>query len=287
LAVEHPTFLAVEHPAGTTMGFLVQLPAYRGPLDLLLYLIRRQEVGINALAVARVVDQYIEYIELLQELDLGDVADFLDLASTLIELKSQSVLPQIVDEDDSEAPLDDGSPDQLIERLLDYKSLRDASEILSEMSDRWQHRFTRLSDDTPARQLDPGSQPIADLQLWDLVSTFGRIIRESSGPPPTQVVYDDTPIHVYMQRIHQRLLKEESVVLLDLLRPKIHKSAVIGWFLAVLELSRHYGASAEQDENGDIIIRRGPSFREELTVAEIDDYTQGGPKPNNLPIRMR
>ncbi len=100
------------------MGFLVQLPAYRGPLDLLLYLIRRQEVGINALAVARVVDQYIEYIELLQALDLGDVADFLDLASTLIELKSQSVLPQIVDEDNSEAPIDDGSPDQLIERLI-------------------------------------------------------------------------------------------------------------------------------------------------------------------------
>lgn len=269
------------------MSFLVQLPAYRGPIDLLLYLVRRQEVGINSLAISRVVEQYIEYIELLQELDLGDVADFLDLASTLVEMKSQSVLPRIEAEEEETTPIDDGSPDQLIQRLLEYKQLRDASEILAEMSQRWQQRYSRLCDDLPARQLDPGSQPIADLQLWDLVNTFGRIMRESAGPPPTQVVYDDTPIHVYMQRIHERLLQEDHVMLLDLIRPRIHKSAVIGWFLAVLELSRHYGAVAEQDEYGDIIVRRGEQFRRELQVAEIDDYTQTGPRPHNLPIRMR
>ena len=268
------------------MTFLVQLPAYRGPIDLLLYLVRRQEVGIHSLAIARVVDQFIEYIELLQELDLGDAADFLDMASTLVELKSQSVLPRIEEADEESAPIDDDSPDVLIQRLLEYKRMRDASEILAEMSQRWQERYTRLCDDLPSRQLDPGSQPIADLQLWDLVNTFGRIVRESGGPPPTQVIYDDTPIHVYMQRIHEQLLQVESVSLFDLLRPGAHKSALIGWFLALLELARHYGAVTEQDENGDIRIRRGPEFRERLEVAQIEDYSEAG-RPTNLPIKLR
>jgi len=270
------------------MGFLVQLPAYRGPVDLLLYLVRRQEVGLHGLAIARVIEQYLEYIELLQELDLGDVADFLDMASTLVELKSQAVLPKIeADEDEVDVPIDDGSPDQLIDRLLEYKRLRDAGEVLEEMSQRWQQRFGRLCEDLPSRQLDPGSQPIADLQLWDLVSTFGRIIRESAGPPPTQVIYDDTPIHVYMQRIHARLETQPQVLLVDLLPPGAHKSALIGWFLAVLELSRHHGAIAHQDEYGDIVIQRGEHYSSTLQVAEVDNYSAAGIRASNMPTQMR
>lgn len=270
------------------MGFLVQLPAYRGPVDLLLYLVRRQEVGLQGLAIARVVEQYLEYIELLQELDLGDVADFLDMASTLVELKSQAVLPKVeTDEEEADVPIDDGSPDQLIDRLLEYKRIRDAGEVLEEMSQRWQQRFGRLCEDLPARQLDPGSQPIADLQLWDLVSTFGRIIRESAGPPPTEVIYDDTPIHVYMQRIHTRLETQPQVLLVDLLPPGAHKSTLIGWFLAVLELSRHHGAIAHQDEYGDIVIERGPNYSSTLQVAEVDNYSAAGIRASNMPTQMR
>lgn len=269
------------------MSFLVQLPAYRGPVDLLLYLVRRQEVGLHGLAVARVIDQYLDYIELLQELDLGDVADFLDMASTLVELKSQAVLPQIEPEDEEEVPIEDGSPQELINRLLEYKRLRDASEILEEMSQRWQQRYPRLCDDLPPRQLDPGSQPIADLQIWDLVSTFGRIIRESAGPPPTQVIYDDTPIHVYMQRIHSHLETAPQVLLVDLIEPGAHKSALIGWFLAVLELTRHHGAIADQDANGDIVIVRGEHYSNTLQVAEVDNYSTAGIRASNMPTQMR
>jgi segregation and condensation protein A len=269
------------------LGFLVQLPAYRGPIDLLLYLVRRQEVGINDLAINRVVEQFIEYVELLQDLDLGDVADFLEMASILVEIKSQSVLPKIEEPDEENVPIDDGSPDQLIERLLEYKQIRDASEILEEMSLRWQQRYGRLCDDLPSRQLDPGSQPIADLQLWDLVSTFGRIIRESAGPPPTEVIYDDTPIHVYMQRIHERLKQEPRVLLIDMIRPRVHKSALIGWFLAVLELTRHHGAVAEEDENGEIVVLRGQNYSSSLHVAEVDNYSAAGIRASNMPTQMR
>lgn len=269
------------------MSFVVELPAYRGPLDLLLFLVRRQELGINELALARVVDQYLASLELLAELDLSDVADFLELASTLVELKSQAVLPKLEPDDEDEVTIEDGSPAELIQRLLDYKQLRDASEVLDEMGQTWQLRFARQTDDLPARQLDPGSQPIADLQLWDLVSTFGRIMREAGGPPPTQLIYDDTPIHVYMRKIHRELDKQERVMLIDLIEPGAHKSALIGWFLAILELARHHGAVAEQDQHGDIYVVRGANYGEDLNVHEIDNYDTSAIRNSNMPTQMR
>lgn len=269
------------------MSFVVELPAYRGPLDLLLYLVRRQELGINDLSLSRVVDQYLDSIELLAELDLADMADFLELASTLVELKSQSVLPKLEVDDPEDAPIDDGSPAELIQRLLDYKQIRDAAEVLDEMGQTWQLRFARQSDDLPTRQLDPGSQPIADLQLWDLVSTFGRIMREAGGPPPTQVIYDDTPIHVYMKKIHDHLAHQERVALIDMIDAGAHKSALIGWFLAVLELARHHGAIAEQDEHGDIYIVRSANYSDDLKVHEVDNYDSAAIRASNMPTQMR
>ena len=252
------------------MAFRIELPAYRGPLDLLLYLVRRHEVELTEMPLAKIVDQYIEYIEILKELDLGDVGDFLSLASTLIEMKSQAVLPQLVEDDDEQAIEDPQS--ELVERLLQYKEIRDAASILDEMGARWQQRYQRLADDLPSRRVDLGDQPIVDLEIWDLVSAFGRIMREAGGPPQAEVIYDDTPIHVYMQKIHERLRNSEVVPLLDLLSGGIHKSSLIGWFLATLELTRHHGAAVEQDVNGDIVIVRTANYSAELKVNEIDNY---------------
>ena len=252
------------------MTFRIELPAYRGPLDLLLYLVRRHEVDLTQMPLAKIVDQYVQYIEILKELDLGDVGDFLALASTLIEMKSQAVLPQIVEDEDEEQIEDPQS--ELVERLLQYKEIRDAAAVLDEMSSRWQRRYQRMADDLPTRRVDPGDQPIVDLEIWDLVSAFGRIMREAGGPPPTEVICDDTPIHVYMQQIHNRLKDTEQIPLVDLVSGGVHKSSLIGWFLATLELTRHHGAAVEQDPNGDIVIVRTVNYREQLNVDEIDSY---------------
>ncbi|MEL6897680.1 MAG: ScpA family protein, partial [Planctomycetota bacterium] len=202
--------------------FRVDLPAYRGPMDLLLYLVRRHELDLNRLPLARLIQQYNDYLEVLQQLDLAGVGDFIDFASSLIELKSQSVLPQIVDDEEEEIVED--SQDGLVMRLLEYKKVRDAAAVMEEMRSRWQHRYARVADDLPTRRIDPGSQPIAELQLWDLVSAFGRIMRESAGPPPTEVTYDETPIHIYMQQIHHQLVAHPSVPLMDFVTPGVHKS---------------------------------------------------------------
>ena len=267
------------------MGFRVELPVYRGPLDLLLYLVRRQEVSLAEMSLAKVVDQYLQYLDVLQALDLGDVSDFIDLASNLVELKSQAVLPQLVEDDEDQVIEDPQS--ELVERLLQYKEIRDAASVLEEMGDRWQQRYERMSDDLPARRVDLGDQPIVDLEIWDLVSAFGRIMREAAGPPMTEVIYDDTPIHVYMHRIHERLRDDTKVPLLDLVHGGIHKSSLIGWFLATLELTRHHGASVEQDERGDIYVVRTVGYSEELSVDEVDNYGSSGLDETNLPGRLR
>lgn len=265
--------------------FRIDLPIYRGPIDLLLYLVRRQELSLTEMSLAKIVDQYIAHLDVLQELDLGEVGDFLELAATLVEMKSQAVLPKI--EDPAEEEIVEDTPDQLVERLLQYKEIRDAAAVLDEMSGRWQSRYERLADDLPNKRNDPADQPIVELEIWDLVSAFGRIMRESAGPPPTEVIYDDTPIHVYMQRIHAALADRERVPLVDLVTGGQHKSAYIGWFLAMLELTRHHGAAVRQDEGGDIEIVRTAEYSADLNVNEVDNYSSGELENSNMPIRMR
>ncbi|MEL6108328.1 MAG: segregation/condensation protein A, partial [Planctomycetota bacterium] len=222
----------------------------------------------------------------LRVFDLFVFGFLLDLASTLVELKSQAVLPKPVEEESEDEQIEDPQA-QLVERLLQYKEIRDAASILDEMSVRWQQHYSRMSDDLPTRRIDPGDQPIADLELWDLVSAFGRIMRESAGPPQTEVIYDDTPIHVYMQRIHQKLAGSGRLPLMDLLDSGVHKSAVIGWFLATLELSRHHGAAVEETEHGDIVIVKTDEYRDSLEVAEVDSYGNDVLTSTNLPKQPR
>ena len=269
------------------MTFRVELAVYNGPMDLLLYLARRLEVDLVEISLAEVIEQYNSYLEFLRELDLGDIGDFLELASTLVELKSQAVLPKTKEQEEQEEQQIDDPQSELVERLLQYKEIRDAASVLDEMAGRWQLRYERMSDDLPKRRIDPGDQPIADLEIWDLVSAFGRIMREAAGPPETEVIYDDTPIHIYMKKIHAQLAQRPRVALLDLVETGIHKSAVIGWFLATLELTRHHGAMVEEDEGGDIVIVKTEDYSENLSVNEVDNYGNNGIVATNLPHQPR
>ena len=101
--------------------------------------------------------------------------------------------------------------------------------------------FPRLADELPTRKSDMADEPIREVELWDLVSAFGRILRERDAARPSSIVYDETPIHVYMARIEARLRERGVVSFSDLFQPEQHKSVVVGLFFAVLELVRHHG----------------------------------------------
>ena len=255
------------------MDFRVDLNIFRGPLDLLLYLVRKHEVEIVDIPIATITDQYLQYISVLEQLDVNAVGDFLAMASTLIEIKSQQVLPR---SDEIEEEIDDPRQ-ELVRRLLEYKKYRDAASILEERSRVWQQHYPRLSTDLPGRIRDLAEEPIQEVELWDLVSAFGRIMRETEASRPSSIVYDDTPIHVYMARIQKRLLEKGRAIFRDLFEPGMHKSQLVSIFLAVLELVRHHHVYVEQNALfGEIWILPDRNCMQPLDFLDVDNYEGRG-----------
>lgn len=249
--------------------FRVDLNVFRGPMDLLLYLVRKHEVEITDIPIAAITDQYLQYLAVLEQLDIGAVSDFLGVASLLIEIKSQQVLPR---SDEVEGEVEDPRQ-ELVRRLLEYKQYRDAANILEERGRDWQQHYPRLSTDLSPRDRDPAGEPIQEVELWDLVSAFGRIMRETEAARPSNIVYDDTPIHVYMDRIHKRLLADGRLSLRELFDPSMHKSTLIGIFLAILELVRHDHVRVEQNALfGDIWILLNLECTTPLDLSNVDEY---------------
>ena len=239
----------------------------------------KHELSITEIPIAPITTQFLDYLMVLEQLDVNAVGDFLEMASTLIEIKSKLLLPQLEDEStESEEPWEDPR-EQLVQQLLEYKQYRDAASILEERGRNWSQCYPRLSNDLPPREINPASQPIQEVELWDLVSAMGRVIRTSEMARPTNIVYDDTPIQVYMQRIHERLRSDGQVAFTDMFESCMHKSAMIGVFLAVLELVRHHCVIAEQESaHGEIFLRPGVHFADDLELHDVDDY-QGTLKP--------
>ncbi len=256
------------------MNFRVDLEIFRGPLDLLLYLVRKHEIDVAEVPIAPITDQFLAHLEVLTDLNINDVGDFVEMASTLIEIKSRMVLPRAGEEVEEV----DEAREELVQRLLEYKKFKDAASMLEDRGRRWQQRYTRLADDLPPRKIDPAEQPIHDVELWDLVSAFGRVMRANATAHPPTIVYDDTPIQVYMQRIHERLVANRRASFGEMFQPGMHKSAMIGVFLAILELVRHHCVHAEQDDtHGEIWVTPGDAFDASLNLIEADNYEGGKP----------
>ena len=255
------------------MDFRVDLNVFRGPLDLLLYLVRKHEVEIVDIPIAPITDQYLSYLTVLEQLDVNAVGDFLGMAAWLIEIKSQEVLPR---SDEVQEELEDPRQ-ELVRRLLEYKQYRDAASMLDECGRAWQQHYPRLSSDLPRRERSLADEPVHEVELWDLVSAFGRIIRENVAAKPSNIVYDDTPIRVYMERIYARLLERGSLAFSDLFDAGLHKSALVGMFLAVLELVRHHRVRVEQNDLfGEIWVLPDPAGAGPLDVSDVDEYEHSG-----------
>jgi segregation and condensation protein A len=224
-----------------------------------LYLVRRQELDLAEISLADIADQYQKYLDSLVETNVNVVGDFLETASLLCEAKLRSVLPRTEDDES----VDDRDPrEDLVHRLLVYKEFKDAAGLLEEQARRWHDRFTRQASDMPAQSMDLADQPLREIELWDLVSSFGRILRDSRRPDTENILYDETPIQSFMERICGRLVAERRVAFSDLFTQGMHKSTMIGIFLAVLELVRHHNVGTEQEQAyGEIWLTPGSGFR--------------------------
>ncbi len=230
------------------MDYRVELDAFSGPLDLLLYLVRRQEVDILNLQIAEITARFLDFLEVLQVLDLDLIGDFVVMASSLIEIKSRMVLPGPDEPPELVEPEEDPRAD-LVRQLLEYKRFKDAARLLEEQAAQWQQRYPRLSDDRPRGGNDPSRDLIKEVELWDLVSALSRVLRKNTESAPATILYDDTPIAVYIEQMKARVLAEQRVAFSSFFNGTNSRSRIVGIFLALLELLRHYKFRAEQPQD--------------------------------------
>lgn len=240
--------------------YRVQLESFSGPMDLLLYLVRRNEVDIVRLPIARITAQFLDFLQVLQMLDLDLIGDFVVMASSLIEIKSRQVLPRAEEEVPEELPLSDDPCAELIQQLLEYKRYKDAATALEHQAAEWLERYPRLSDERPTVGKDPSADSIKEVELWDLVSALGRVIQKKVVEETSSIRYDETPIAVYVENIGAKVRESGRVAFSQFFEGTNLRSKIVGIFLAILELLRHHGFRAEQPvEYGEIYVVTPPA----------------------------
>ena len=260
--------------------YRVQLDTFSGPMDLLLYLVRRNEVDIVRLPIARITVQFLQFLDVLQLMDLDLIGDFVVMASSLIEIKSRQVLPRAEEEVAEELPLTDDPCSELIQQLANTNAIAMRQLALEHQASEWLERYPRLSDDRPTVGKDPSADSIKEVELWDLVSALGRVIQKKAVEQTSSIRYDDTPIAVYVDHIGVRVRAAGRVAFSDFFEGTNLRSKIVGIFLAILELLRHHGFRAEQSiEYGEIFVL--PPVIETGSVADAsDDQATSDPAGN-------
>ena len=235
--------------------YRVNLDIFAGPLDLLLYLVRKEEVDIYDIPLAKITNQYIGYIELLKSLDIDLAGDFLVMAATLMQIKSAMLLPKA----DPEQLQDDDLSDprrELIRQLLEYKKFKDAANLLNAAAEEQKERFHRPG--TIVEQLKPDAEPEIDIEqvsIWDLLEAFDLVCKATGTVKDMSRILDDTPIDLYQIEILHRLQTEGAMTFDRIFESKTNRVVMVGLFLALLELIREKLAWVEQASDSSIYIR--------------------------------
>ena len=272
---------------------------FQGPMDLLLHLVREQEVEIHEIQIARILEGYMAYLESLESLDIEYAADFLVMAATLMSIKSRSLLS--ADEIDLEKELD--PRDQLIQRLIEFRRFKHAADVLEEarrLRERQHERgaYPELGAEKVEREFDLG-----ELTAFDLLATFSRLMRETLADRPHRVVVEGRPLRYYVEQVVQRLKTQPDVKLRELIKSFLldPREALIGSFCALLELVRLEVIEVEQaTPRGDIAIRvrsekaadledvvRNTRFDEEVGVeAGAEELRPAAPAQPALPMDL-
>jgi len=230
-------------------AYRVNLDIFAGPLDLLLYLVRREELDIYDIPIAKITDQYICYIEMLKSLDIDLAGDFLVMAATLMQIKSAMLLPRAEPEQLGAEDLADPRV-ELIRQLLEYKKFKDAANLLEAAADQQKERFPR--PDSIIERLKPEAEPEIDLEqvsVWDLLEAFDAIMKATGTVIDISHIKDDTPIDLYQIEILHRLQTEGPMGFEQLFESRASRFVMIGLFLALLELIRERLVWAEQSKS--------------------------------------
>ncbi|HEX9801545.1 MAG TPA: segregation/condensation protein A [Thermoanaerobaculia bacterium] len=249
--------MSVAPPVGKLLpeSWRVQLPVFAGPLDLLLHLVKLNQVEITDIPVATICDQFHEYLGLMEELDLDIAAEYIYEAALLIQIKSRLLLPRPTREDGQPAAEDPRQ--ELVERLLEYRRLKEAAQTLAEVDRLRQGIWTRRRREwTP-----PGEEAeiaMEEVSLFDLLSALRAVLEryDREHPEPVHLPAESYPVRGQFERLLAALAPGRPYDLLDDLRQRTCRAEAISAFLAVLELARLALVRIHQGKRGEIVLYR-------------------------------
>lgn len=230
---------------------------YEGPLDLLLDLIRKQDIDIYDIPIARITAQYLTYVERMRELDVNVAADFIYMAAVLIHIKSKMLLPR--DPLAPAGPLDDPRS-ELVNRLLEHEKFKSAAQMLmqkQQIEDAiWSNPSLKEFKDAE------GTEPELAADIIDLVKTFQQILDRARSRPILEVDEESVTVGQMIDYLRRRLaLEDKPVRLRQLLRNIESRQALVCMFLAMLELVRLQAVQLRQDRLfGEVLIRKHVGF---------------------------
>ncbi len=214
------------------MSYQIKLEIFEGPMDLLLHLIKKHELDIYSIPIALITQQYLEYINLMKSLDMEIAGDFLVMASTLTHIKSKMLLPPPENPENDEDGIDPRA--ELIRRLLEYKSFKDAAGSLESKEELWSQMYTRPAETTPDMPAD--DEPLLfDFHLFDLLTALKDVMARVPDAK-FEITADAVSITEKISQILSRLEIIDSLLFSDLFEGSTSKAQVIATFLALLEL---------------------------------------------------
>ncbi len=221
-------------------------------MDLLLFLIKRDEVDIYDIQISRITEQYIQYVEMLKEINPELVSEFLVLAATLMEIKSRTLLPRPPVVEDDEEMIDPRS--ELIRQLLEYKKFKDAARSLHESAAEHALKHPRSPVLPPQ---DPNEVDLDNIDIWNLFEAFNKILTKiGKAGAVHKVSVDDTPIRLHAADMIDSLQRAGGEQRFEEIFVGRDRAEMIGLFLALLELIRRWRVKATQPlATGDIHIK--------------------------------
>jgi segregation and condensation protein A len=212
----------------------VRLDSFEGPLDLLLHLIKKNEVSIYDIPIVEITRQYLEYIDLMQEMNLDMAGEFLVMAATLIHVKSRMLLPRAdpAQEDPEEDPRE-----ALMRRLLEHQKFKAAAELLHERETLRSAQWTR--PDGPVLEIaGEAPEPEVEVDLFSLISAFRAVVERAKQRPKVYLPSEQIPIEDRIEQLMAKLSETEACGFEDLFADVQSRAGMIVTFLAMLEMIR-------------------------------------------------
>jgi segregation and condensation protein A len=242
------------------MSYKVKLNIFEGPLDLLLFLIKRERIDIYDIPIAKITQQYLEYLEVMKLLDLDIAGEFLVVAATLMHIKSKMLLPP--DEKDDLLEEEEEDPrEELVRRLLEYKKYKDAAARLQEMRDEHKNLFMHTGEGERERIITDGGEEYFEASLFDLIGAFNKVLQEVPKKTFHEAVKDKFTVRDKIHTIYHVLAKNPKTYFTSLFKDAKNKDEIIVTFLAILELIKLREIIIVQKEFfGEIEIIRNPEL---------------------------